>query len=72
MLIGMKVLKWLFPIGAFLTVGGVFLYALVERLSFGDTRGWGYSLLSQLLSDTFVWCAIRNRWVFRGKKAPVR
>jgi hypothetical protein len=47
MLIGMKVLKWLFPIGAFLTVGGVFLYALVEHLSFGDTRGWGYSLLSQ-------------------------
>ena len=43
----MKVLKWLFPIGAFLTVGGVFLYALVERLSFGDTRDWGYSLLSQ-------------------------
>jgi len=47
MLIGMKVLKWFFPIGAFLTVGGVFLYALVERLSFGETRGWAYSLLSR-------------------------
>jgi hypothetical protein len=43
----MKILKWLFPFGAILTVGGVFLYALVERLSFGDTRGWGYSVLSQ-------------------------
>jgi hypothetical protein len=43
----MKMLKWLFPFGAILTVGGVFLYALVEGLSFGDTQGWGYSLLSQ-------------------------
>src|ERR1700732_869297 len=45
--IDMKVLKWLFPIGAFLTVGGVLLYAFAQRLSFGDTRGWGFSLLSQ-------------------------
>jgi hypothetical protein len=43
----MKILKWLFPAVAMLTVGGVFLYALVERLSFGDTQNWGYSLLSQ-------------------------
>jgi hypothetical protein len=43
----MKILKWLFPFGVLLTVGGVFLYALVERLSFGDTQSWGYSLLSR-------------------------
>ena len=43
----MKVLKWLFPVGAILTVGGVFLYALVERLSFGDTQDWGYSIMSR-------------------------
>jgi len=43
----MKILKWLFPIGAILTVGGVFLCAIWERL--GDTQGWGFSLLSESL-----------------------
>jgi len=42
---GMKILKWLFPIGAILTVGGVFLYAILDRLSFGDTQGWGFLAL---------------------------
>src|ERR1700680_2020654 len=41
-----RVLKWVFPTGATLTVGGVFLYALVERLSFGPTDGWWYATLS--------------------------
>ena len=43
----MRALNVVFPIGATLAVGGVFLYALVEHLSFGSTEGWGYSILSQ-------------------------
>jgi hypothetical protein len=43
----MRALSVVFPIGATLTVGGVFLYALVEHLSFGSTQGWWYSILSE-------------------------
>ena len=43
----MRALNVVFPIGATLTVGGVFLYALVERLSFGSTQDWWYSILSE-------------------------
>jgi len=43
----LKALNWVFPIGAILTIGGVFLYGLVERLSFGNTRVWWFSLLSE-------------------------
>ena|SRR6266478_1105466 len=43
----MRALKWVLPTGAILTIGGVFLYALVENLSFGSTEGWGYGILSQ-------------------------
>jgi hypothetical protein len=42
-----RVLKWVFPTGATLTVGGVFLYALVEHLSFESTDGWWYAILSR-------------------------
>ena len=48
MLDKMRVWNWVFTIGAILTVGGVFLYALVEHLSFGSTEGLGYAVLSQL------------------------
>jgi hypothetical protein len=47
MLDEMKAWNWVFPTGAILTVGGVFLYALVEHLSFGSTEGLGYAILSQ-------------------------
>jgi hypothetical protein len=43
----MRALNWVFPTGAILTVGGVFLYALVENLSFGGTEDWGYAMLAQ-------------------------
>jgi len=43
----MKAWNWVFPTGAILTVGGVFLYALVEHLSFGGTEGLGYATLSK-------------------------
>lgn len=41
----MKAGRWVFPIGALLTVGGVFLCALVEHLSFGDTQTLTYAIL---------------------------
>ena len=40
MTIRMKVLKWVFPTGALLTVGGVFLSALLEWHSFDNTQDW--------------------------------
>jgi hypothetical protein len=39
--------RFLFPIGAILTIGGVFLYALVEHLSFGGTQSWVFAVLAQ-------------------------
>jgi hypothetical protein len=50
----MRALGVVFPIGATLTVGGVFLYALVEHLSFGSTEGWGYSILSKSFLPALV------------------
>jgi hypothetical protein len=47
MLSEIKAWNWVFPTGAVLTIGGVFLYALVEHLSFGSTDGLGYAILSQ-------------------------
>lgn len=43
----MKVLKWVFPTGALLTVGGVFLCALLEWHSFENTQDWEYVILSK-------------------------
>jgi len=43
----MRALNTVFPIGASLTVGGVFIAFLVERADFWSTGGWGYSLLSE-------------------------
>jgi hypothetical protein len=43
----MKTVNLVFPIGAILTVGGVFLYALVEHLSLGSTEGLVHAMLSQ-------------------------
>jgi hypothetical protein len=37
---------WIFPIGAVLNVGGVFLCALLEWLSFRNTLDWRFAFLS--------------------------
>jgi hypothetical protein len=50
----MKALNLVFPIGAILTIGGVFLYALVEHLSFGSTEGLVYAILSHSFSPTLL------------------
>jgi peptidoglycan/LPS O-acetylase OafA/YrhL len=50
----MKTWHWVFPSGAILTVGGVFLYALVEHLSFGSTEGLGYAILSQSIFPSLL------------------
>ena len=42
----MKVSTWVFPIGAILTVGGVFLYALLEHHSFENTQDWEFAILN--------------------------
>jgi hypothetical protein len=44
----MKVLKWVFPTGAILTVGGVFLYARLEQHSFENTQDLEFVILSQI------------------------
>jgi hypothetical protein len=36
----MKVLKWLFPIGVFLMVGGVIVIALADQFGIEDTPVW--------------------------------
>lgn len=41
---------WVFPLGAILTIGGVFLYALLERHSFTSTEDWEFAILDR----TFV------------------
>jgi hypothetical protein len=42
----LRSLRWAFPIGAILNVGGVFLYALLERHSFENTQDWEFAVLS--------------------------
>jgi peptidoglycan/LPS O-acetylase OafA/YrhL len=42
----LRVSRWVFPIGAILNVGGVFLYALLERHSFENTQDWEFAVLS--------------------------
>jgi len=44
----MRLLKWVFPTGAILTIGGVFLYAELERHSFENTQYLEFALLSQV------------------------
>lgn len=44
----MRVLNCIFPIGALLTVGGVFLYALLEQHSFENTQDWEFAILSKI------------------------
>jgi hypothetical protein len=43
---GLIVLNWVFPAGAILNVGGVFLYALLEKHSFQNTQDWEFAVLS--------------------------
>jgi hypothetical protein len=42
-----RALKWIFPAGATLTIGGVFLYAQLERHSFENTQDLEFVILSQ-------------------------
>jgi len=44
----MKALNWVFPIGAALTIGGVFFYAVLERHSFDSTDDWEFAILSRI------------------------
>ena len=41
-----SILRWVFPPGAVLTVGGVFLCALLEWHSFENTQDWEFEFLS--------------------------
>ena len=42
----MRISNWVFPAGAILNVGGVFLYAVLEKHSFESTQDVEYALLS--------------------------
>ena len=42
----MKASAWIFPVGASLNLGGVFLYALLEWHSFENTQDWEFTVLS--------------------------
>jgi hypothetical protein len=50
----MRVLKWVFPTGALLTVGGVFLCALLERHRFDNTQDWEYAILSKSFAPALL------------------
>lgn len=39
-------IKWVFPLGAILNVSGVFLCALLEWHSLGNTQDWRFAVLS--------------------------
>ena len=49
-----RALKWVFPTGAILNVGGVFLYALLEWHSFENTQDWEFALLSATFIPTLL------------------
>ena len=42
----LKASAWIFPVGASLNLGGVFLYALLEWHSFENTQDWEFTVLS--------------------------
>jgi hypothetical protein len=50
----MKVLKWVFPTGAVLTIGGVFLCGLLERHSFDNTQDWEFTILSVIFMPALL------------------
>ena len=50
----MKVLRWVFPIGALLTVVGVFLCALLDRHSSDNTQDWEYAILSKSFAPALL------------------
>jgi hypothetical protein len=50
----LRLLKWVFPIGAILNVGGVFLYALLEKHSFEDTQDWEFAVLSKVFIPSLL------------------
>jgi peptidoglycan/LPS O-acetylase OafA/YrhL len=50
----MRVLKLVFPIGAVMTVGGVFLYAQLERHSFENTQDLEFAVLSQIFMPVLL------------------
>ena len=50
----MRALKWVFPTGAILNVGGVFLDALLEWHSFENTQDWEFAVLSATFIPTLL------------------
>jgi hypothetical protein len=50
----MRALKWVFPTGAILTIGGVFLYAQLERHSFENTQDLEFAILSKIFMPTLL------------------
>jgi hypothetical protein len=50
----MRALKWVFPTGAILTIGGVFLYAQLERHSFENTQDLEFVILSQIFIPSLL------------------
>jgi hypothetical protein len=48
------VFRWVFPLGAILNVGGVFLYAFLERHSFESTQDWEFAVLSAIFIPSLL------------------
>ena len=50
----MRLLRWVFPIGAIFNIGGVFLYALLERHSFENSQDWEFAVLSNVFIPSLL------------------
>jgi hypothetical protein len=50
----LRVSRLIFPIGALLNVGGVVLYALLEKHSFENTQDWEFALLSKIFIPSLL------------------
>jgi hypothetical protein len=50
----LRLLRWVFPIGAILNIGGVFLYALLEKHSFENTQDWEFAVLSNVFIPSLL------------------
>jgi hypothetical protein len=50
----LRVAKWIFPIGAILNIGGVFLYFLLEKYSFENTQDWEFTVLSAIFIPSLL------------------
>jgi peptidoglycan/LPS O-acetylase OafA/YrhL len=54
----MRALKWVFPIGAALAIGGVFFYAELERHSFQSTDDWEFAVLSRIFIPALLFGSV--------------